>query len=213
MSEIEKKLLDSSFKYYPPLLYHNALSLRCGLSLGSLRSALKRAREIFGILFEDGPDAVVFNYAITDYSESGGAGETAPASGPSLRYETHKLRFLLSFQDGYRHEAIRDVACALSAEDGLVRNNRMICYSDGRGFDNEKLIRQCAEDRFNPDLGFVSLKNECVMCIYDDRGCDIVFADAGKFLAFYPKLEPYLLDYDRALMEERKKQAESIIMA
>ena len=94
-----------------------------------------------------------------------------------------------------------------------MRNNRMICYSDGRGFDNEKLIRQCAEDRFNPDLGFVSFKNECVMCIYDDRGCDIVFADAGKFLAFYPKLEPYLLDYDRGLMEERKKQAESMIMA
>ena len=213
MPRIGSMLKKRSFKYYPPFFYNNELSLRCELSLGTRRSALKRAREIFALLFEDGPDAIVFIYQITDYSESGGPCGADSIAAESLRFESRKLRFLMECLDGYRHEVVKDAPCALGADDGLVRNNRMICYSDGRGFDNEKLIRQCAEDRFNPDLGFVSFKNECVMCIYDDRGCDVVFADAGKFLAFYPKLEPYLLDYDRALMEERKKQAESIIMA
>ena len=57
----------------------------------------------------------------------------------------------------------------------------------------------------NPTIHFVSFENECIMSIYDDRGCDIVFATKEKMQAFFGKLEPYLLAYD---MEEMKKRIE-----
>lgn len=215
MSVIEKLILDKDFQYLPPFFYRHELSLRCELSLGTKRSALKRAREIFCMLFERAPDALVFNYRLTDYSESGGPACEAfdhPDEAESilrgcLRDVKLMTGFLLDNQLKYRHTVVRGTASALTGEDGCVLNNRVICFSDGRGFDNEKLIKTCIEDRFNPDIGFVSFENECLMIIYDDRGCDIVFADKEKFLEFYPRLEPYLLGYDRERMEERRKAA------
>ncbi|MBR3381922.1 MAG: DUF3885 domain-containing protein [Clostridia bacterium] len=215
MSKIEKLLLDRDFQYYPPFFYRHELSLRCELSMGSKRSALKRAREIFALLFDGRPDAIAFNYRLTDLSESGGPaweefgfpGEAESVHAGYLKDVTRMTRFLLDNQLRYRHDVLRGTRSALGIGDGCVLNNRVICYSDGRGFDNEKLIKLCVDDRFNPDIGFVSFENECVLLIYDDRGCDAVFADKAKFLEFYPKLEPYFLGYDRALMEERRAKA------
>lgn len=216
MSNIEKALLDRDFPYLPPFFYRNELSLRCRLSLGSKRSALKRVREIFALLFNGAPDAIAFNYRIIDYSESGAPAaeqfgdpnDAVRIAGEYARFEAGRIRFLSHFQNTYRHEVVRDTLCALDAEDGLVLNNRIVCYSDGKGFDNGKLIKQCVDDRFDPDIGFVSFNNECFMAIYDDRGCDIVFADKAKFLEFYDKLSPYFLGYDGELMEKRRAEAE-----
>ena len=221
MSKIEKLLLDRDFQYFPPFFYRHELALRCELSLGSKRSALKRAREIFALLFVGRPDALVFDYCLFDLSGSGEAeekafdhpGEAEAVNAGYVRDATRITRFLLDYQLKYRHTVIKNTPSVLNEEDGLVLHNRVICYSDGKGFDNEKLIKQCVDDRFDPEIGFVSFENECVLRIYDDRGCDIVFADEAKFLEFYPKLEPYFLDHDRVLMEERKKQAELRIKA
>lgn len=223
VTSIEKQLLSREFPYFPPFFYNNGLSLRCELSLGTKRSALKRAGEILYLLMPNGPDAMVFRHFITDYSDSGPAGEdefrgsqcpdtAAQLNAAYLRDEARRLRFLLDNQLKYRHVSVKELP--IDADDRYsVRQNRVICWSDGKGFDCEKLIRQCVDDRFNPDIGLVSFENECVMIVYDDRGCDVLFADANKFLALYPKLEPYFLEYDRMLMEERMKRAENSMNA
>lgn len=210
------ELIESrEFPYAPPYFYRNPLSLRCELSRGSRRSALKRAREIFRILFDNAPEAIVFNYWLTDFSESGEAEEARfdrPGEAESVhaRYAEEVKRltsFLLDNMRRYRHTVVKDTPAAMGEEDGLIKNNRVICFSDGSGFDNEKLIKLCIEDRFDPEIGFVSFENDCVLRIYDDRGCDVIFANEEKFLEFYPLLEPYFLEYDRERMEERQKAA------
>ena len=55
------------------------------------------------------------------------------------------------------------------------------------------------------EVGFVSFENECILSVYDDRGCDIVFATREKMNAFYHKLRPYFLNYDLDEMEKRHK--------
>jgi hypothetical protein len=214
VSKIEKLLLDKDFQYLPPFFLRHELSLRCGLSLGTKRSALRRSREIFKLLFDGAPDAIAFNYWLTDFSESGGPaceafdrpGEAESIHSGYLNDVKRITEFLLDNQLKYRHTVVRGTPSVLNEEDGLVLNNRVICYSDGKAFDNEKLIKLCVDDRFDPCIVFVSFENECLLLIYDDRGCDIVFADEGKFLEFYPKLEPFFLDHDREMMGERYKR-------
>ena len=50
---------------------------------------------------------------------------------------------------------------------------------------------------------FVSFENECILSIYDDRGCDIVFTTKEKMREFYNKLKPYFLEYDAEEMSRR----------
>ena len=215
MTKIEKALLEREMPYLPPFFYNNELALRCELSLGTKRSALKRARQIFTLLFGSAPDAIVFNYRLFDFSESGGPeekafdrpGEAASVHALYVREAERTARFLLENQLKYRHAVVRNTPSVMNEEEGLVLNNRVICYSDGRGFENEKLIKLCIDDRFDPELGFVSFANECVLVIYDDRGCDIVFASPEKYLEFHEKLGPYLLAHDSELMAERAEKA------
>ena len=81
--------------------------------------------------------------------------------------------------------------------------HRVVCYSDGRGFDTNDIIDRQIGETFGHDISFVSFENECILSIYDSRGCDIVFATQEKMKEFYHTLEPYFLDYDRAEMERR----------
>jgi hypothetical protein len=212
---VEDLLKNPDFPYLQPYFYNNALSLRCELSTGTKRSAIRRAREIMDLLMGKTPEAVVFNYHLTDFSDSGPAakevydgveGAESVHSG-YLRDVTRMTRFLLAMQTEYRHEVIKNVPSVLTEEEGLVLNNRIICYSDGAGFDTDKFLKLCIDDRFDPDIGFVSFENDCILSIYDDRGCDVIFANEEKFLEFYDKLEPYFLEHDRQLMEERKAGA------
>ena len=66
----------------------------------------------------------------------------------------------------------------------------------------EKLIKEQIEER-GFDTSFVSFENECILSVYDDRGCDAVFADKEKMCEFYPLLKPYFLEYDIEEMQKR----------
>lgn len=218
MSKIEAMLLDADAPYFQPFFYNNALALRCALGVGRGEEYMKNAREragrIASLLFPDGPDAAVFNHPLYDLTDSGPAmerefaespGEAESISAGYLRQVIWQTRFLLTMQLKYRHRAVRGVR---AGEDG-ERRVRMLCYADGTPIDAAALIGEELKDRYHCDLGLVSFENECVLCVYDDRGCDIVFADARKFIELYPLLEPYFLEYDRPLMEERLRSVEA----
>ena len=66
-----------------------------------------------------------------------------------------------------------------------------------------RLIRRNIWEQHLAPVGFVSFENECILSIYDDRGCDIVFATHEKLREFYPLLKPYFLTYDAEEMARR----------
>jgi hypothetical protein len=92
----------------------------------------------------------------------------------------------------------------------LIRRNRVICYPDDNAFDHSQLIRASVRVDLGgldqPEISFVSFKNECILSIYDDRGCDIVFATKEKYREFFIKLRNYLFRFD---LEEMKKRFDS----
>ncbi len=212
MSQIETLLLSRDFPYLQPYFYNNPHALRCELGQGKSRSAFRRrAREraeaIYHILFPVPADAVIFNYRLEDWSDTGPARREAldlsPEEAASLlkadiRFETLQLRFLETMQNRYRHVAVRDLP-GLEPE---LRRHRIVCYADETGFDDLGLLRRQLKDE-GLDIGLVSFANECILSVYDDRGCDVVFASHEKLAEFYPRLEPYFLDYDRPEMERR----------
>ena len=227
MSEIEKLLLSRDFPYLQPWFYNHPWALRCELGGGKSRSTFRRKawarlREIYGILFPEPADAVIFNYWMYDRSWAGGPGEDDPDLTPesrdrllkaALRAEAEKLRFLDAMQRRYRHAVIRDLPVYEDpGEERDVWRNRIVCYADERGFDDLALLRRqlTEEEDTGLDIGLVSFSNECVLSVYDDRGCDVVFADPAKLREFYPKLEPYFLAYDVEEMARRLRQTDPV---
>jgi hypothetical protein len=89
----------------------------------------------------------------------------------------------------------------------VIRKNRVVCFTKA-GLDGKPMILKTMKHDRYPILNFVSYENECILTVYDDRGCDIVFYDKEKFKSFYMKLKPYFLAYDVKLMEERYKKCE-----
>ena len=215
-SKIEQMIRDRGFSYLRPYFYNNQYALRCELGIGEgeeyLVNAKKRAMEIYDILFPFGADAIIFNYWINDYSECGDADMEDPDWMESVEYsveqEAAQLRFLLECQRKYRHFTVRDPETYGDLDDdyaGNPRRNRVICYRDDKTFDHSALI----DIEFGPyghEVSFVSFENECILSVYDDRGCDIVFATHEKMNAFYHKLRPYFLDYDLEEMEKRHEE-------
>lgn len=213
MSQIETLLLSRDFPYLQPWFYNHPYALRCELGQGKSRSAFRRrAREraeaIYHILFPVPADAVIFDYRLEDWSTTGPAlteawdlslEEAARLLNDNIRFEMTQLRFLETMQNRYRHAAVRDLP---GAPDPELRRHRIVCYADGTGFDDLGLLRRQLKDE-GLDIGLVSFTNECILSIYDDRGCDVVFASHEKLAEFYPRLEPYFLDYDRPEMERR----------
>ena len=220
-SKIEQLICDKEFSYLQPYFYNNQYALRCELGIGEgdqyLINAKKRAMEIFNILFSDGIDAIIFNYWLFDYSDCGQAArpwleELEMAVGESIQNtiesEVDNLRFLLEMQAEYRHFAVRDLETYGDFDDeyiGKQRRNRIVCYSDGKDFDYSGLIDQEINGSGH-NVGFVSFQNECILSVYDDRGCDVVFATREKMKKFYHVLEPYFLSYDTEEMKNRFNQ-------
>lgn len=204
-SKIEKMLLDPDFDFLQPWFYTNRYALRCELALGGswderLKSALLRARQIYDILFPDGADAITFDH----WHDS--------------RDPEEKQNVDLILPDGlkkYRHACVRGLKTGGEGDEEYEtqRRNRIVCYSDGIGFDDSAVIAKQIgiDDDLVPeayksimsDVSLVSEKNECIMCVYDDRGCDIVFATHEKMSEFYLLLKPYFLLYDLDEMERR----------
>ena len=220
-SKIEQLIRDKEFSYLQPYFYNNRYALRCELGVGEgdqyMINAKNRAMEIFNILFDDGIDSIIFNYWIFDYSDSGCAEKIAleeleitveESIHNTLESEADNLRFLLEMQAEYRHFSVRDLETYGDFDDeyiGKQRRNRIICYSDGKTFDYSGLIDQeISENGHN--VGLVSFQNECIFSVYDDRGCDIVFATHEKMKEFYHLLEPYFLSYDAEEMKNRFNQ-------
>ncbi len=218
MSKIEKLILDSDFTYLQPYFYNNKWALRCELGIGEndefLASAKKRATEIYNILFPKGADAIIFNYWINDHSfDAEGILDADDEDVISawidtiIKNETDQLRFLLDHQTKYRNVTLRrlEIYDDFDVDDASVRD-RIVCYSDGKEFDFEDIIDRQIEERYGHEIGFVSFENECILSIYDSRGCDVVFATQEKMKMFYNILEPYFLDYDREEMRKRYEE-------
>lgn len=213
MRKIEDLILSRDFPYLQPYFYKHPWALRCELGQGKSRSAFRRkAREraeaIYHILFPAPADAVIFNYRLEDWSTSGparteargiSAEEAAGILKADIRAEVTQLRFLETMQNCYRHAAVRDLP--FDGAEG-VRRHRIVCYADGTGFDDLGLLRRQLRDE-GLDISLVCFANDCILSVYDDRGCDIVFASHEKLAEFYPRLEPYFLDYDREEMARR----------
>ena len=77
-SKVEELILSRDFDYLQPYFYNNPYALRCELGIGDtteeyMRQARLRANAIYDILFTHGADAIIFNYWINDWSESGEA--------------------------------------------------------------------------------------------------------------------------------------------
>lgn len=218
-SIVEEMICVRDFSYLPPYFYNNPYALRCELGIGDtteeyMKNAKRRAMEIYHILFPKGADAIIFNYWIYDYCDSGEAEHHNYDSDDDIegiienRIESiaDNLRFLSNFQLKYRHLTVRDLETYDNPDDvdySWQRRNRVVCYSDGVGFDFQDLINREIEVVNGHEVSFVSFEHECIFSIYDDRGCDVVFMNHEKLKEFYHRLQPYFLEYD---IEEMRKR-------
>ncbi len=216
MSIIEQLIKDRNFAYLPPYFYSNNYALRCELGTGAsatedqITIAYEKASEIYSILFPHGADALFFNYLIFDYSVGSNGDMNISDIEKLSEKASEEVSFLLSYQNRYRNLVVTDLEkdSAYGAE--LIRRNRVICYPDDNAFDHSQLIRASVRVDLGgldqPEISFVSFKNECILSIYDDRGCDIVFATKEKYREFFIKLRNYLFRFD---LEEMKKRFDS----
>ena len=224
-SKVEEQILRRDFDYLQPYFYNNPYALRCELGIGDtteeyMGQARQRANAIYDILFPHGADAIIFNYWINDWADSGEAEGKAWESEETaagiidrrIQVESDSLRFLSEYMMKYRHVAVKDLKTYDEPGDpdyDSRRRHRIVCYSDGLGFDDRGLMEKQLSDGDSPEISLVSYENECLFSVYDDRGCDVVFMTYEKMKAFYPALRPYFLDYDLAEMERRLRDGGS----
>lgn len=218
-SKVEELVLSRDFDYLQPYFYNNPYALRCELGIGDtteeyMCQARQRANAIYDTLFPHGSDAIIFNYWINDWADSGEAEGKAYESEEiavgivdrRIHAESTSLRFLSECMMKYRHVAVKNLKTYEEPGDpdyDSRRRHRIVCYSDGTGFDDHGFIEKQISNGDSPEISLISFENECIFSVYDDRGCDIVFTVYEKMKAFYPLLQPYFLDYDLAEMERR----------
>ena len=201
-SKIMSMLLDKNFSYLPPYFYNNAYALRCELGVGEsrreyIKNAYKRAEEIYGILFPEPPEAFFFDYCVDDKS----AWEDMHVKN-IVDTQKRELGFLARCYEKYEHTAVFGVPMDDDAD--CVRENRIVCFLDGD--EKKKPLKKWIEMQFawtQRRISLVSCKNDFIFTIYDDRGCDIVFATKEKMREYFPKLRKYLLEYDIEEMGKR----------
>ena len=201
-SKIEEMITDASFLYRQPWFYNYPFALRCELGIGNsrgvyLKNAKKRAYEILDILYQKSPEAKFFDYYIEDLSL--GEGEIYVKN--TIRYSAENIKFLAKHINHYEHAVVRNIEPDEDARGFHIQKNRIICYTDEKYPYKNRIVKNLSwKDR---TVHFVSFENECILSIYDNRGCDIVFATKEKMRAFYSKLEPYFLAYDLEEMQKR----------
>ena len=220
MSQIEHLILSRDFPYLQPYFYNHPHALRCELGWGRTpeeyaETARARAEAIYRILFPTPADALIFSYWIYDRSFTGDPGTDRPAFSDEARrwyleaqikQEAEQLRFLDEMQSKYRHAVVRDLPTYDDGPDKDTWRHRIVCWPDAWGFDDLGLLRRQLVDEPLPlEISLVSFANECILSVYDDRGCDVVFADHASMMRHYPRLQPYFLAYDA---EEMKKRLE-----
>ena len=188
MSNVIEQILDGSFLYDQPWFYNNKLSLRCEIGIGDgkeyMKNAVCRAIQIANILFENKKIDAAF-YHLYYYNDG---------------YVFDNADFILN------DDKIVELDKSLfrdsdEFDDDLTAINRHISYNID--FSTlESILKSQIECQINPLVRFVSIDNECIFSVYDDRGCDIVFFSFDKYKEFYLKLEQYFLNYDREKMKE-----------
>ena len=200
-SQIEKSITDVSFLYKEPWFYNHPFALRCELGIGDtkreyLKNAKKRAYEIFDILFATSPDAIFFDYYIQDFSSWDGI-----KVNRTVDLFKGNLKFLAKHINKYEYTVVFNIPLDEDEKECNLQKNRIICYTDSKYPYKKRAIENFSWS--SRKVHFVSYENECVLSIYDDRGCDIVFATQDKMREFYHKLEPYFLAYDLGEMKKR----------
>ncbi len=194
---MEDCLLDPAFGYHEPWFYHHSYALRCELGIGDdvetyLRNAQGRAEAIAAILFADSdgqPDAIFHDIQTRRDGHIRYTADASRARALTARYRRRLIR-------GLPPHLLVDPADNLPC-------TRYLYYRDASTFDIPALI--CGN--FDPcpaQLHLVSFARDCILSVYDDRGCDIVFATPASMLDHYEALEPYFLDYDRPEMARRR---------
>ena len=166
MSKIQNLIENQNFSYLQPYFYEHETALRCELGTGEtdtvwMQNARKRALAVFRILFPEGnADAVIFNEWLYD-------------GDPEEDFS--------GILNTYRHKIIRNLP--VPDWNTALHRNRIICYADDKLFPCEKIIQNLLLEDFgvpNHEESFVSFCNECILSVYDDRGCDIFFADVQE---------------------------------
>ena len=221
-SKIEDLILSHDFPYLQPYFYNHPWALRCELGRGKTpedfaRTARERAEAIYRILFPTPADAVIFSYWIYDRSFTGDPGTDHPAFSDEarrwlletqIREEANQLRFLDAMQSRYRHAVVRDLPVYDEGPERDHWRHRIVCWPDAWGFDDLGLLQRQLKDEPEPlEISLVSFANECILSVYDHRGCDIVFADHASMMRFYYRLEPFFLAYDAEKMARRAAAA------
>ena len=188
MSKVIEQIQDSAFLYEQPWFYNNKLALRCELGIGDgkeyMKNAVCRAVQIANVLFENKKiDAAFYHrYFYNDGSVCDAVDFTLNAD---KIVELDKSLFSDSAE----------------FDEDLTAINRYISYNID--FSTlESILKSQIECQINPLVSFVSIDNDFIFSVYDDRGCDIVFFSVAKYKEFYLKLEKYFLDYDREKMRE-----------
>ena len=222
MSQIEELILSRDFPYLQPYFYNHPWALRCELGRGKTpedfaRTTRERAEAIYRILFPTPADAVIFSYGIYDRSFTGDPGTDHPAFSDEarrwfietqIREEANQLRFLEAMQSRYRHAVVRDLPVYDEGPERDHWRHRIVCWPDAWGFDDLGLLQRQLKDEPEPlEISLVSFANECILSVYDHRGCDIVFADHASMMRFYYRLEPFFLAYDAEEMARRAAAA------
>ena len=187
MYNIIEQISDDSFLYLQPWFYNNQLALRCDLEIGEdkyMENAFSRAIQIASILFENRKiDAAFFN----QYFDADGSVYVEGDFELNIDKKIDLNRNLLL--------ASNDI------DDDISAVKRCIAY-DVDFITLESILKNQIECQINPLVSFVSLDNQCIFSVYDDRGCDVVFFTKEKYKEFYVKLEQYFLDYDREKMRK-----------
>ncbi len=197
MSRMEDCLLNPAFAYHEPWFYHHPYALRCELGIGDdaetyLRNARARAEAIAAILFihSDGQPDAIFH-------------DIQTRRDGRIRYTADATR-ARALTARYRRRLIRGLPPPpLADPESNLPCTRYLYYRDAGSFDISALI--CGNfDLRLAQVHLVSFTGDCILSIYDDRGCDIIFATPAALLGHYEALEPYFLDYDRAEMARRR---------
>ncbi len=197
VSVVEALILDPAFGYHQPWFYNHPYALRCELGQGDdsetyLKIAQARAEAIAAILFEresGQPDAIFY--------------DIQTRRDGHIRYTGDRLR-LRVLTARYRRRLIHGLPLnPLIDPEENCSCTRYLYYRGRDGFDVPALIHDSCLDWKAAPVSIVSFDGECILSVYDDRGCDIVFATPSALTRFYDALEPYFLDYDRAEMARR----------
>ena len=194
-------ICDPSFTYFQPWFYNHQYSLRCELGIGEtnrvyMKNAFTRALQIFDIIFQGKPDAMMFDHYIDDDTSYNKFNIKN-----ILKVHKEEYSFLSEHYKLYPHKIIKDIPFDPDLED-TVRRNRIICYPGDKGFDHRNRIKEQINGK-GFTVSYISFENECIFSVYDDRGCDIVFATKEKLKEFFEKLKPYLLKYDLEAMKQK----------